>query len=77
MNEKKIWVISNGKSFGFKGVQFSNKPVQVKNELWVRSLLNEKPQPSLKMVDEPKKKIKKEPIKTDNKIKEEGKNKWL
>lgn len=64
---KKIWVVSTGRPFEFKDIQFSNKPVQVKNEGWVRSLLNEKPKPSLKMVDEPKKKVKREPAKAEKK----------
>lgn len=63
MEKEKIWVIANGKSFDFNGIKFSKKPVQVKNGLLIRSLLKEKPS-SLKQVDEPKKKVKKDDKKT-------------
>lgn len=71
--EQKIWVVANKNPFKFNGIQFSKKPIQVKNKFWVRSLLNEPKMPSIKRVKEPKEKVKNKPVKADNKIKEGGK----
>lgn len=67
--EQKIWVAANKDPFKFNGIQFSKKPIQVKNEPWIRSLLNESKSSSIKKVNDPKKKVKKESVRADNTIK--------